>query len=532
MTKKNIITFILCSLMLSQAFAGCKSKQSETPSANKPVTPAASEAGPLYPIPGNVTLKVWMPISTLATKHIQSYADNEAFMQAMKDTGVKLDFIHPASGQETEQFNLLIASQDFPDIAFDNKYKGGVSQGVSDGVFEDLTALVPKYAPDYNKLLKDNAEFRREVTTADGKINAFYIYKDVKASVEGEYNRTQFRQDWLDEFKMDIPKTFDQYEAYFKKVLETKPGVAPFVLPKSGQEKQLLAAFGLSTGYFLKDGKVTWFGANPEYKDYLTLLNKWYKAGYISKDFTTIPDLVKFFLAGKSASFIGLSINTFQGAKEIGMKVVTGPYIRQKEGQKLHASYTLFPKNSDSYNGVVFASSKHKPEAVKFINYGYSELGWRTYQYGVKDKSWTMGSDGQPKYTDYILSNPKYSITDVDFLLRLHTGIPRLRDSDRMSIPSNMKDPETLNYRLKWADDPDADAAAILPPFVLTPEDNTKRANIMNDINTYVNEMTLKFITGAEPLTNFDKYMQTIKSMNVDEAISITQKAYDAHMKK
>ena len=51
-------------------------------------------------------------------------------------------------------------------------------------------------------------------------------------------------------------------------------------------------------------------------------------------------------------------------------------------------------------------------------------------------------------------------------------------------------------------------------------------------IETYVSEMTLKFITGAEPLSNFDIFHETVKSMGVDEAIALTQKAYDAHMSK
>jgi len=486
----------------------------------------------LYPIAnGDITLKVWMPINPIATKYIQTYAENEAFKRAMEDTGVNLEFIHPANGQETEHFNLMIASQDYPDIAFDERYKGGVVQGVTDGIYEDLTELVPQYAPDYYALIQNNDEFRREVTTQDGRIYAFYIYKDVDAKFEGEWRRTQFRKDWLEEFGMDIPKTFDDYEAYFQKVLETKPGVAPFLLEPSGVEKQLLAPFDMSTGYYLKNGKVTWYGADPDYKEYLTLLNKWYEAGYISKDFTA-GNAQDRFLAGEAACFIGTSINVFQAAKQLGIKVTTGPYVRKYEGQKLHASYTLFPKNTDSYKGVVFTTSKYKEESVAFINYGYSEEGWKTYQYGPKGIAWTEGPDGQPVYTDYVLNNPKYSITDVDFIIRTHSTHARLRDSDRLSIPSNIKDPETLEYRLMWADDPDADAEAILPPFTLPPEDNTRRAEIMGDIETYVSEMTLKFITGAEPLSNFDKYLETVKSMGVDEAIELTQKAYDAHMSK
>jgi putative aldouronate transport system substrate-binding protein len=274
MGKKTVSIVIVCLLILSFVLAGCSKAPDTpadkgTPSAKPTETPAEKPdqssdeqdddlKNTLYPIAnGDITLKIWMPIHSIATKYIQTYAENEAFIQAMEDTGVKLEFTHPASGQESEQFNLMIASQEYPDIAFQQKYKGGVVQGVTDGIYEDLTELIPEYAPDYYALIQQNDEFRREATTADGKIYAFYIYKDVDAAFEGEWRRTQFRKDWLDEFGMEIPKTFEEYEAFFEKVLEAKPGVAPFILEPSGIEKQLLAPFDMSTDE-KRQGHVVW----------------------------------------------------------------------------------------------------------------------------------------------------------------------------------------------------------------------------------------------------------------------------------
>ena len=44
--------------------------------------------------------------------------------------------------------------------------------------------------------------------------------------------------------------------------------------------------------------------------------------------------------------------------------------------------------------------------------------------------------------------------------------------------------------------------------------------------------MDLKFILGAEPLDNFDKYVEDIKSMNIDRAIEIQDKAYKRYRQK
>jgi putative aldouronate transport system substrate-binding protein len=54
-----------------------------------------------------------------------------------------------------------------------------------------------------------------------------------------------------------------------------------------------------------------------------------------------------------------------------------------------------------------------------------------------------------------------------------------------------------------------------------TSEESRELANIMTDINTYRDEMTLKFIVGQEPIENFDNFVATIKKMNIDKAIEI-----------
>ncbi|MDP4153474.1 MAG: hypothetical protein Q8865_08585, partial [Bacillota bacterium] len=130
---------------------------------------------------------------------------------------------------------------------------------------------------------------------------------------------------------------------------------------------------------------------------------------------------------------------------------------------------------------------------------------------------------------DHMLKNPTVPIGDVDYVLRLHTGLSRYRDDDAVSMPGNIADPGMLAYLNKWNDDPKVDHSAVFPKMIINADDNEKKSEIMKDVNTYANEMILKFIVGAEPLSNYDKYVQTIKGMNIDQATSIMQKAYESY---
>lgn len=61
----------------------------------------------------------------------------------------------------------------------------------------------------------------------------------------------------------------------------------------------------------------------------------------------------------------------------------------------------------------------------------------------------------------------------------------------------------------------------------LTNEEQEIVNTIEVDLKSYVEQLEARFITGVEPLSNWDKYVETIKGMNIEEYIEIYQGAYD-----
>lgn len=53
----------------------------------------------------------------------------------------------------------------------------------------------------------------------------------------------------------------------------------------------------------------------------------------------------------------------------------------------------------------------------------------------------------------------------------------------------------------------------------------------MEDVDSYQKGLIINFITGAEPLSKFDDYVKHVKELGITEAIQITQRAYERHMK-
>ena len=60
-----------------------------------------------------------------------------------------------------------------------------------------------------------------------------------------------------------------------------------------------------------------------------------------------------------------------------------------------------------------------------------------------------------------------------------------------------------------------------------TSEESEVLANKLTEIKTYVDSMKASFITGTEPLSNWDKYVETVKQMGIDDVLKAYQAAYD-----
>ncbi len=71
---------------------------------------------------------------------------------------------------------------------------------------------------------------------------------------------------------------------------------------------------------------------------------------------------------------------------------------------------------------------------------------------------------------------------------------------------------------------------AVLPNLTLTDEESAVASAIINDLNTYADEMTVKFITGVESLDKYDDFIKTMETMNIEKALEAYQAAYDRYL--
>ena len=183
----------------------------ETP-ADSPETveTAGAEAG-TYPLAEGGTLTYWLQLNPNVSANFTNLGDTELGKAWQEQTGVTIQFQHPAAGQEKEQFNLIVADGSLPDIMewqWVKNYPGEPEKAIKDGVIIPLNDIFKEYCPNITKYLAENPDIDKMIKTDDGNYFAFPFIRgeDKLCYTVGGF----VRQDWLEELGMEVPATVDE----------------------------------------------------------------------------------------------------------------------------------------------------------------------------------------------------------------------------------------------------------------------------------------------------------------------------------
>ena len=140
-----------------------------------------------------------------------------------------------------------------------------------------------------------------------------------------------------------------------------------------------------------------------------------------------------------------------------------------------------------------------------------------------------VDENGVPQYTDLILHNPDgYSTDGMKMLYCVNYCTLFDPDAEKGTLSDTVEgvvEVWTADQKINEAAQ-DVYSIVNLDYLTMTTEESEAFATLDSDINTYVSEYTLKFITGDVPLSEYDAYCETIVSMGVDEVVDIVQDAY------
>ena len=523
--KKYLFKITIWALAVSLILTGCAKKKE--PEQADPGQPAE--------------ISYFVRLSANLSGSVNSLAETELFKELQKNTNVNIKVIHPAAGQETEQFNILLAGGDLPDIIewdWLNAYPGGLEMALSDKKIIELNDLFDSgKAPNLKKYLSENPDIDKMVKTDSGK---YYVFPFIRGDDILCVNfGITMRNDWLLELGMEPPETIDEYYEVLKAFKEKKGAASPLVFQKNdigGPSDAFSGAYKATRNFYQENGKVKFGPIEPEFKEFLITMNKWYKEGLIDKDFGTIDrkTVDSKVLNGQAGAFLGYP-GSHMGAYLDNMKkedptfdLIGTKYPVLNKGDRPQMGQ-MNPRYSSYGSVAITTNCKNVDAAARFLDYGYSEEGSMLYNFGIENVSYEKGGDSYV-YTDLILNNPEglSSSQALSRYVRSNDNGPFVQKKD--AVLGYYKYPQQKAALEIWSD---TDAANYkIPTITLTPEESKEQANILNEINTFNDEKYFQFIMGVEPLDKFDEYVAQIKAMGIDKVIEIRQTALDRYTKR
>ena len=480
----------------------------------------------------------WVNMPNEIVSVYKTMAEMTMYKELEKISGKKINFQHPPTGQGAEQFNLMIVSREFTDMIESGwtDYPGGPDKAIADGIILDLTDLIKDHAPNYYKALMSNPDYKKQASTDSGKLYGFSALNTGKFRTFGGM---LIRQDWLTDLGLSLPETIEEWEIVLRAFKEKKGAKAPLTLANDTfSGNHFNNAFNVGLNLYLENGKVKLPQLEDSYKQYLTLMNKWYKEGLLDSEYdtnngTVVDAKMTNGSSGATYGFIGGTIGKYANAmkdKEPAYKLAATQFPVMNLGDEAH--FLECQKEANSPFVAISTACKDPIAAVKWLDYLYSEEGIALKNFGIEGQTYNK-VDGKFVYTDEILNNPNgYSIPEaMGRNFRANTPSPGFNQHEDYLMQYYQLQ-EQRDALEKWSKYTPNAAKTIMPPITPTQDESEEIVSLQSDINTYSAEMILKFIKGDEPLSKYEDFVAQLNKMGAERYVNILQTAVDRYEKR
>lgn len=512
------------------------SASAEEISAAEQETPVYQVTYPLTDTPVTLTLLHSEPmLGPLSGRcGVNSYGDVAGVQKVAEATGVDIKWNEMSMFTASEEFNLVVASGDFPDMlsGVATYYAGGLTKAFEDEVIQDLGDVVAQYAPEYLAAIQADDELYRQTLDDDGRTLGIYAIYNEAINNEG----AMVRKDWLDELNLEVPTTFDALTEVMTAIQNEKGVANPIYLNESANFLSYgfnVKGFDMVTAtisVFQDQGTVCCSLVSDGYRDYIDQLHQWYETGLINPNFMEFSsDLMSGEVevemnADRIAIWSGMVTNMpnyYYSAPDASFEVV--PTVVTLDGGKDHI--TLATRSQDAVS--ITTACDDVDLALGWINYWFTDEGIMLYNYGVEGDTYVM-ENGTPAYTDKVMNNElgvdptlfcrTFSLAGCSFGYTVQERIYLLYEDYQT---------EAQAY---WTENTDGSMA--VPTLSLTTEESDVLAAYGTDITTYASETLPKFIMGELPMSDWDSYTAQLESMEIEKITQVYQAAYERYLKR
>ncbi|MBB6734457.1 extracellular solute-binding protein [Cohnella zeiphila] len=444
---------------------------------------------------------------------------NPAFKALEDKTGVKLDVTFVPGSAYDDKVNVTLASGNLPQaIVVTNNKNSSVINAIRSGAFWEVGPYIKDF-PNLQKYWNDQIATNISV---DGKI--YGIYRERPVARKGFL----FRQDWLDNLGLQQPKTVDDIYNIAKAFTTDDPDkngkndTFGLALSSDGLASDtmidLVTALGSFNKWGIQDGKATPDFMTPEYMEALKLLKKMYDEKLINQDFgaikgTKVRDFINQGKAGMVTGSIDDANSQFTSLYKLIPDAKIG-FVAGLEGPK----GVKLPANSGYYGEFMFPKSSVKSEAdlKNILSYFDKVLDPEV------EKLFDFGVEGVHSKVE----NGNPVITNQELFANQVADLGQLRIA-----PSDLTWP-TENDVMKKVKQMYKEQAPNAVPNVTEPFLSPTQAERGTDLDTIINDASIKFIMGSIDEAGFAKATEEWRKQGGDKMIDEFTQEYNKAQNK
>lgn len=465
---------------------------------------------------------------TYLSKYIETEDEHPGWQQVMENTGITIQFNHPPYDQAYRQYRYLYAANNLPDITEHQDWlpPGGPDVAIDEERILRLNELIDKKAPNFKRILVLNPQMMQQLKTNSGTIWSFPMLQATRQFPE---KGLLIRKDLREKVNVDVPVTIDDWETMllkFRYELRTRIPLSVFgstFVDGTG----LFSAYGINRTYFLEDGVVHYSPLEQGFKEYITLMNKWYNLRLITGVYAKDEGYKRW--VEQNVNYVGSNYGDFTSIKKFKEESSNSEYMLEpapfpvlEKNDKEEENSEPFFDSVLGYHNAISATSNNVEDAIRLLDYCYSPEGYIIANYGREGDTYNIEND-KVVYTYKITDNDEYNTLDASMMYLFHHG-PFLRDYQTMLSAYEDYEQECMEV---WGST--SSKAKTMPQITYTEEEEILHNKLMKDIYDYEQDMIFNFIRGEIPLEEYDEFIETLYNMEIEKCISITQAAYDRY---
>lgn len=469
---------------------------------------------------------------------MNTWPEKECVIQTEEKTNVHVEWIEVPSSGWTEKVNLMFASGDLPDAII-----GGVDVVANQDVLTPLTEYIERSAPNVLQMFGDIPEMRGALKCSDGEI---YSLPTGDAAAQNEFpNEMYVNTVWLEKLGLSKPTTIDEMYDMLIAFRDQDPngnGQAdeiPMLATNSWDKSNLDNLFGFfgtldsESHVRVVDSKVIFTPIEDAYFEALQWFHKLYSEKLINQEYFT-EDYQQYLAKGSADPCItGVAIdwykdNIITGAATADFDTLE-PVAASPDVQPLW-NKAVMPQGK--LNGFVITTACKDPETlVKWYDYINSDLDvLNRWNYGPENVLWRYTDESRTKWEQFTDNVPD-GVTSSELRRTAGTG-----PEAPLYAYARFRGPDVENLSARYAGKVATNQAYLkyVPAQAISngfgdPDEVSERNMLLVDIDNYLNKFKANAIVNGITEEDWQKHLETISTLSLDEYVGYWQSYYDAH---